>query len=404
MIMSHRTQDGCEVYTVTRRGQEIGYVVIDSVVGGRSCGGLRMMPDVSLAEVRGLARSMTLKFAITGLSQGGAKAGVRGDPEAPPDQRQKLLRDFCRAILSLVADRTFVPCADMGTTATEIREVLTELGINLGRRELQANSSGDYTAASVCAGAQAATRHLGLDLAKCRVAIEGFGKVGSVLCRLLSQAGANVVAISTSRGAIYNPGGLDADLLEALARRDGSRIVQTYQPARHLPKESLLALPVELLCPCARHDALDTFNAPAVAARIVCPGANNPVTPEALALLESRGVLVLPDFVTNCGGVLGGTMEFASVPGDRIMDFVRRHVDTLMAGILTEASGEGISPTAVATGRAMQRLEAMRLCARNTGLSARVFACGLELYRRGIMPSFVAAPLAPWYFRRRLGL
>ena len=251
-----------------------------------------------------------------------------------------------------------MPCADMGTTVTENREVLTGLGVRLGRRELRANSSGDYTAASVMGGAMSATRHLGLEMGKCRVAIEGFGKVGLVLCGMLAGAGAKVVAVLTLRGAIYNPDGLDAGLLAEQARLGGSKVVETYQAAERIAKERLLELPVEILCPCARGDTISMSNAPAIAACVICPGANNPITPEAMGLLERRGILVLPDFVTSCGGVLGGTMEFASVRGERIDRVCCEQVAVLMEGILKEAAGKGISPTAVATRRAMERLEA----------------------------------------------
>ncbi len=119
--------------------------------------------------------------------------------------------------------------------------------------------------------------------------------------------------ISTSRGALYNPEGLNVDRLVRLTEEAGSRVVEFYHDAEFVDREKLLELPVDILCPCARWNSLNMSNAPRIPAQVISPGANNPITPDAEHALFERGVLCFPDFVTNCGGVLGGTMEFASV-------------------------------------------------------------------------------------------
>ena len=202
-------ENGQLIYTVTQDGEVSGYVAIDSLVAGRSCGGLRMLPDIEKEEMSGLARSMTLKYGFLGLPQGGVKAGVRGDPAAPRDLRWKQLKAFGGAIAHLLRTRRYVPGNDMGTENEDIRYMLGSIGFPIKRRELHDNHSGYYTACTVLAGIRQGSRHLGLTLEGSTVAIEGFGKVGGALAELLAEANAKVVAISTSRGAIYDPRGLD---------------------------------------------------------------------------------------------------------------------------------------------------------------------------------------------------
>ena len=402
MDLTCRTEDGCSVYTAARGSEVLGYVAIHSTVAGRSCGGLRMLPDVSEGEICGLARVMTLKYGLLGLPQGGAKAGVRGDPDAPQPQRRGRLVEFAQAITPLVRARAFVPCADMGTDAADIRHVLAAAGVRVRRRQLRADSSGYYTAVSVQAGAVQSARHMGLDLRRCTVAIEGFGKVGVPLCELLAEQGANVVAISTSRGAIYNPRGLDTTRLVQLAGEVGSRVVETYPQADRIDRSALLELPVDLLCPCGRGGSISDRNAMRIVARIICAGANNPVTPEAQDLLAARGILCLPDFVTNCGGVLGGTMEFASIGRRKIAHFIGRYLGASIAAMLEQSARSGVPARAIADSIALSRFKTIKRRAEHPNLPGRLFALGLALYGHGLLPSVLTEPLAEGYFRRLL--
>lgn len=380
----------------------MGYVAIDSTVGGRSCGGLRLLPDVEEAEMRGLARAMTLKYGFLGLPQGGAKAGVRGDPEAPLAERRLRLAAFGQAIAPLLHSRVYVPGPDMGTDNADVRYLLEVTGVPVKRRGLRGGRSGYYTALTAFAGARQAARRLGRELAACTAAVEGFGKVGSALALLLAGAGARVVAVSTSRGALYRAEGLDVEGLCALAREKGSRVVEVYSDAQRLPREGLLELPVDLLCPCARHDSVHAGNVARVSARAICPGANNPVTPEAERMLHGRRVLCLPDFVTNSGGVLGGTMEFASVGRPQIEAFIARHIGQRIGWLLDEAESRQVLPREVAVPLAMRRFaQVQERAARPTPLG-RLFGVGLEMYRRGWAPAALVGRLSVRYFERTL--
>jgi glutamate dehydrogenase (NAD(P)+) len=379
----------------------LGYLVVDSTVAGRAQGGLRLLPDVDEAELRLLAHSMTLKYGLLGLPQGGAKAGVLGDPEAPLEERRQRLVAFGRAIAPMLTSGGYVPNPDMGTDAADIRALLRAVGApSPGRQGGFASAS--YTALTVFVAAERALRRLGRQVRGSSVAVEGFGKVGSALATRLVAAGARVVAISTSRGALFDPDGLDVPRLIRLAAECGSRLVDRYSSARRLAPADLLELPVELLCPCARHHSLHAANAPRVAAQVVCPGANNPLTPDAERQLAERGVLCVPDFVANCGGVLGGTMEFASVPPRAIERFITRHFADRVDRLLAESARQALSPRDLAERVALRRFSQVANAAAHPTPLSRLFALSLEAYRRGWLPAPLIGALAPHYFARAL--
>jgi glutamate dehydrogenase (NAD(P)+) len=402
MELSFKNENNGRIFTATHHGNVLGYVAIDSTVGGRSCGGLRMLPDIDEAEIQALARSMTLKYGFLGLPQGGAKAGVFGNPEASRQERLERLVEFGHAIAPLLRSRAFVPNADMGTESADIRHMLNAVGIRVGRRELQDNFSGLYTAHSVLTGVVQSARHIGLNLSKCTAAIEGFGNVGRPLARLLGSEGIQVVAISTSRGAIYNPEGLDVDRLTRLAEEAGSQVVELYREAEFVDREKLLELPVDILCPCARWNSLNVDNAPRISAKVICPGANNPMTPEAEHALFQRGVLCLPDFVANCGGVLGGTMEFASVSRERISNFINHHIGMRIAWLLNEAKCKHQLPRDVAVPFALHRFNHVAQRAERPTTLSLLFNLGLEFYRQGWIPGPLVGTLALRYFKKIL--
>lgn len=397
-----KTDETQLVCTAVQGSKIIGYVVIDSTIRGRSCGGLRMLPDINEEEMRLLAHTMTLKYGFLGLPHGGAKAGIICDPESPKQERRQYLSTFGRAIAPLLLNRMYMPGTDMGTDNEDIRYMLEAAGVKTKRRELQGTQSGYYTALTVFTGAREAARHLNMTMSECSVAIEGFGSVGRPLGQLFANANARVVAISTSRGAIFNTKGLNMNQLIKLSAEVGSRVVDLYEEAERIDRSSLLELPVDLLCPCARHNSLNEDNCERVKARIVSPGANNPVTPKAEQKLYERGVLCLPDFVTNSGGVLGGTMEFASVPRAGIEAFIYRHIGARVSWLLSEAARQGVSLRHIAVPLALYRFERISHDAANATLLKQLFQTGLELYRRGWIPGRLVANLSLPYFRRRL--
>jgi len=376
--------------------------VIDSTINGRSRGGLRIVPDLSEAELREAAHAMTLKYGLLGLPQGGAKAGIRGDGEASPAERQRLLSEFAAAFHPDLMQRTYQPDADLGTRGEDIREMMCSLGLQVKHREWRGRHSGYFTGVSCVAAAGAALEWRKDRLAGSKVAIEGFGSVGSVVADLLSRRGASVVAISTSRGALYDPGGLDIDRLRSMVREMGSRIVEEYDQKLFLRRQDLLELPVDLLIPCARHHSLHDGNVSRISARIICPGANNPATPEAEATLFDRGHLFLPDFVCNSGGVLGGTMEFAGISLEQTASLIEEWMARMIPDLLDQAERSGQSVRSIAEPAALERHRAVRAAAENPSLGSRLMSLALESHRRGWLPESLVGALSKPYFRRSL--
>ncbi|MCP5117230.1 MAG: hypothetical protein GY953_40920, partial [bacterium] len=206
----------------------------------------------------------------------------------------------------------------------------------------------------------------------------------------------------TSRGAIYNPGGLNVGRLIELSAEAGSDVVLQYEDAERIDRAALLELPVDVLCPCARYHSIHPDNIDRIRARLVCPGGNNPVSPDAVRCLADRGVLCLPDFVTNCGGVLGGTMEFAAVAPRRIESLIDQHIGRRVTSLLREAEGRQESPAVLAERAALRRFENVRALATKKSPLGRLFDLALECHRRGWTPESLVGAIAPRYFERLL--
>ncbi len=400
MDISHIQNNAQLRITVAKDSRTIGYLVIDSIIGGHSHGGLRLMPRIDEQETGILARGMTLKFGFLGLPHGGAKAGVIGDPEAPLEERLERLSAFGQAISPLLAGRIYIPATDMGTDINDIRHMVESAGIPVKKRDFIVERSGYYTALTAFTGVKQAAKRLGLGISGCRAAIEGFGKVGTALAVMLGDAGARIVAISTSRGAIYNPEGLDITRLIRLAAEAGSRVVDIYDNAERISLSSLLELPVDILCPCALMNSIHSGNAGRISARIICPGANNPVSLEAEQVLFGRGILSVPYFAANCGGTLGGSMEFASVSGKKIEEFIDVHIGNRIAGLLDSAAMKGVPPVEIAVPFTLKRFEEVRRRASHPNFKSRLFGWGLDLYRHGYIPGALTGVLAPAYFKK----
>ena len=386
---------GQEVHRVEHLGTELGFVVIDSSIEGRARGGLRLVPSITEVELRAAARAMTLKYGLLGLPQGGAKAGLHGDPDAPVRERRERMLAFARAIEPLLRARVYVPDADLGTRADDIRWMMQALGVTVHRHDWRANRSGEYTAASCAAAARAALRSRGKTLSDCRVAIEGFGNVGAALAVLLQREGARIVAVSTSYAALYEPAGLDVDRMLELAPEGPAGLIDSYTRAQRLPREQLLELPVDLLCPCARHHSMHAENAAAVEAPVMCAGANNPASPQAEHMLVARGVLCVPDFVSNCGGVLGGTLEFAGVHPRRIAAIIDDYVGRTVTALIAVAARGRTSLRAIAEPLAWARHRQVQTAAESPAIGQRARRVALDLYRRGFVPRRAVAAIAP---------
>jgi glutamate dehydrogenase (NAD(P)+) len=390
------------VYQVQGEGQARGFLVIHSLFRGSSRGGIRMAGDVTEEEVRLLAEGMTLKFGLLGLPQGGAKAGIQFDADAPREARLAALCQFGQAISRVLRSRTYIPGADMGTSNEMVRRMLVSLGIPLHHRELRSERSGHFTAVSVFSAARHAADAVGLKLAGARVAIEGFGNVGNCLAQLFAGHGARVVAISTSRGALHNDRGLDVGDLLGAWRKKGSHFVESYTQADHGCPGSLFGAPVEVLCPCARYNTITPLTAGGIQARIIAPGSNHPFDLATEKALMARGIIPVPDWVANCGGVLGPTMEFSGWPDGEIVEFIHRKLEPHVRGAIRESERTGLTPTEIAKPRALERFEQTAAQAGRPGLKGRFMSAGLEVYRRGLVPSALVRGMSRQYYERNV--
>lgn len=376
-----------------------GYLAVDSMINGRCYGGFRMAPDVTPATLAEVARVMTLKHGFLGLPLGGAKAAIVANPEVPLEEKRRLLKAFGKALMPFLKTRSYVPGGELGLTDDDIRFMLTSNGLSVQPRSLT-GKSGLYTGLTVFTAAIRAAQHIGLDLNQASVAIEGFGSVGSAAAQAFWEGGLRVVAISTSEGAIYTEEGLDIGELIKLSNQVGSSVVKVYRGADQIEKDELLELEVDFLCPCASPHSISSDNASRVAAKIVSPGANAPTTAEGEQILFHRGILSIPDFVANCGGALGVTMEVAGLREDFIRHSIDQRFGQKVTEVIEAAEKKGVIPRDYAQRIAEEAFLRIKEKAEKKNITSRGFNFALELYRRRIIPSYLVRLLAPSYFEQ----
>ena len=297
-----------------------GHRVIHNTARGPSKGGIRFDPGITLDEVRALAAWMTWKCAVVDLPFGGAKGGVLCEPLAmSPRELERMTRRYTTGILNVLGPDSDIPAPDVNTnerTMAWIMDTYTAhvghsapavvtgkpvaMGGSLGRREA--------TGRGCTIIAKEALSYLGLPIQGATVAVQGFGNVGSVVALHLAREGCKVVAIGDHTGALYDHRGLDVSEAAAWARASGN--LAGYERGEQLSNADLLALPVDVLVPAALGNVVTTANATDIRARIICEGANGPTTPAADAILENRGVFVVPDILANAGGVTVSYFEW----------------------------------------------------------------------------------------------
>ena len=378
----------------------LGFLVIDTTIDGRCCGGLRMMPDVSLPGISSLARSMTFKFGFAQSAIGGAKAGIVADPEDSLDRKRQLLAVFGQAVKPLLKSGCYSPGPDIGITPADVRFMLASADIKVPDRVFSTNS-GFYTGLTVLASAMGAAQHIDMNLSGASLAVEGFGAVGSSVARVFSAKGVKVVAISTALGAIYNEKGLDVDKLIKLYNRLGSRVVAAYSDAGRMDRDKILELKVDLLSPCASYHSITAANAGRVAARIICPGANIPASPEAEQILSQRGIISVPDFVANCGGIMALIMDAAG--REFAQNIIENRIAPRVTQLLKEAESSGLPPKKYAEKIAAERFVNLKAKAERgeTRLLMKSARFAFRNYRKPL-PQFPATLLSRWHAQKRI--
>ena len=283
-------------------------VVVDNTACGPAIGGVRMAADASAEEAVRLARAMTLKNAAAGLPHGGGKSVIIADPKMSPREKEQLVRAFAGAIADLTE---YIPGPDMGTDELAMGWVNDEIGRAVGLpRELGGIPLDELgaTGYGLAAAIDVASKAIKLELRGARVAIQGFGAVGKHTARFLDQKGCVLIARSDSRGTLISADGLDVRALISL--KDSGKSVIDFPQGEKAGTNAIIDVPCDIWVPAARPDVLTRENAGCLKTRIVAQGANIPCTAEAESILEAGGVLILPDFVANAGGVICAAAEY----------------------------------------------------------------------------------------------
>jgi glutamate dehydrogenase (NAD(P)+) len=328
-----------------------GYRVQHNLGRGPAKGGIRYHQNVSLDEVKALAMWMTWKCAVVGIPFGGGKGGVIVDPKKLSTKEvEALSRRFFTEIEVLVGPEKDIPAPDVNTNAQvmawfmdtfsmhagyTVPGVVTGKPISLGGSEGRNEATARGTVFCVIEAA----RHLGIELPKAKVAIQGFGNAGSIAAQLISAEKATVVAVSDSTGGIHNPDGLEVNKVIAWKQEHGT--VQGFPGAKDVSNEEVLEVPCDILIPAALENQITEKNADNIKARLIAEAANGPTTPEADEILWKKSIFMIPDILCNAGGVTVSYFEW-------VQDLNRDHwseveVNEKLKGIMVKAFQETLA-------------------------------------------------------------
>ena len=324
-------------------------LVIDNSVMGVPAGGIRMLPNITLDEMIRLARMMTYKFISYGLPMGGAKSGIWADPNAA--DRAACINAYAFEISPHIQNNLYHPGPDMGTTAHDVAKILKIchredlLPQILGETKFGLSIEETYTGYGVLAAVEAVLESKNDKIKGKKIALEGFGKVGSAIALFLKETAAKLVAVSTIQGTIFDEEGLDISKLIDLKSKYGDKLINHYQTqtAEHLPKEKLFQLPVDILIPGARPDVINKQNIDSIQANFIVPAANIPFAPEIIPTLDELNIQVIPDFIANAGEILASAARFRTSNPDEIYATLKHEIRSKAAKIITIAQEQKIS-------------------------------------------------------------
>lgn len=339
-----------------------GILVVDNVATGPSIGGLRMAPDVSVEECARLARAMTLKNAAAGLPHGGGKSVLFADPKMEPARKEQLIRAFAGALRN---EHDYIFGPDMGTDEACMAWVKDEIGRSVGLpREVGGIPLDEIGATGwgLRHVTDVALRYRDFGIKGARIAIQGFGAVGKHAARFLAAEGAVLVAAADSCGTIHNPKGIDVQRLIDL--KESGRLVCDYPDGEKLERDAVIDVECDIWIPAARPDVVREDNVHRLKTRLIPQGANIPFTPGAEQALHDRGVLVIPDFIANAGGVICAAMEYQGATESGAFAAIEERIRANTRAVVETATSKRIPPRQaaleLATGRIRQAMSYRR--------------------------------------------
>jgi glutamate dehydrogenase (NAD(P)+) len=329
-------------------------LVVDNVAKGPSIGGIRMAEDVSTEECVRLARAMTFKNAAAGLPHGGGKIVVYGDPKMDKKQKQKILRGLAS---SLRNEEDYIFAPDMGTDEECMAWIKDEVGRVVGLpREVGGIPLDEIGATGwgLSHVTDVALNFCDFDIKGARVVIQGFGAVGKNCALFLRDQGAVLVATADTQGIVYNADGLDVDALVKL-KEQGKSVIE-YSDAKKMNGDALIDIECDIWIPAARPDVIHDDNVGRLKTRLVVEGANIPITHSAETTLHKRGILCIPDFIANAGGVICAAMEYRGSNKTAVFQSIEEKLRRNTQMVLDRMKNENILPRQAAVELATERV------------------------------------------------
>ncbi len=352
-----------------------GYRILYNTSRGPAKGGIRFDLRVTLDEVKALAAWMTWKCAVVNIPFGGAKGGVVCDPMALSiSELERITRRYTAALIDVIGPESDIPAPDVNTNERVMAWVMDTYSMHM-RRSVTAVVTGKPLEMGGSAGRREATgrgcmivtrealEHLGMPVKGTRVAVQGFGNVGSIAARLMAEDGMKVVAVSDNSAAIFNPKGLDIAAAQAWTREH--RYLKGFPGGEPMSKDDLLTMDVDVLLPAAVENVITRHNARDIKARIICEGANGPTTAHADPILEQKGIFVIPDILANAGGVTVSYFEWVQNRGayywdeQTVNERLARILQNSFHDVLTRAKRHSVNMRTAAYMLAIERVAAV---------------------------------------------
>ena len=336
-----------------------GFLVVDNTALGPGKGGVRMTPNVSLEEVFRLARTMTWKNALAGIPFGGAKGGIiwphsaasdaasRGKPDKSNSLKKKYIQAFARNIGDLIPKK-YIAGPDINTGEREMQWIVETLKNKKAATGKPAKMGGlphelGSTGFGVAESTKIALELAGIDIKNVRIGIEGFGNVGSFAFKFLDEARANIVAVSDSRGTAYiEEGGFDGAKLASLKKQKKS--VSDYPKSDKLGKDAIFSLPLDVLVLATVTDVINESNKNSISAKIIVEGSNIPMREKIETEFFKKGILVIPDFVANAGGVISSYAEYMGYSPKKMFSLVKEKINQSSRAVLSESLRKNKNP------------------------------------------------------------